>query len=445
MRFRGLLIAAVLLGALAGGVWWSKKAEKEGGDKASSTESPKILSIPEDQFQQVEIRKASGDSIVLKKGKDDKWEMTAPQPLPVDQESMRSMVSTLSSLNSDRVVEEKAPDLGAFGLTKPGLDVTVTRKDGKSTRLLIGDETPTSGSYFAKLADDPRVFTMASWNKTSIDKTPSDLRDKRLLRFESEKLVRVELSAKGETIEFGKNSQNEWQIIRPRPLRADGLEVGELVRKLGDAKMDLSSDAGEKKTASGFATAQVVATAKVTDPAGTQTIEVRKGKDNNYYAKSSAVEGIFKVASDLGTGVDKKLDDFRTKKLLDFGWNDPSKVEVRDGDKKAEYSKSGDQWTSAGKRMESADVQALIDKLRDLSSVKFLEGVLANPVFEAAVTSSEGKRVEKVLIARQGEKYVAKRENEPPLYELDAQAFLDLQKAAASIKPYQAPKDEKKK
>ena len=44
-----------------------------------------------------------------------------------------------------------------------------------------------------------------------------------------------------------------------------------------------------------------------------QTLEVRKNKDD-YYAKSSVVDGVFKVDSSLGTALDKKIDDFQKKK-----------------------------------------------------------------------------------------------------------------------------------
>jgi hypothetical protein len=44
-----------------------------------------------------------------------------------------------------------------------------------------------------------------------------------------------------------------------------------------------------------------------------QTLEVRKTKDD-YYAKSSAVQGTYKVDSTLGPALDKKLDDFQSKK-----------------------------------------------------------------------------------------------------------------------------------
>ena len=69
--------------------------------------------------------------------------------------------------------------------------------------------------------NDPRVFTIATCVKTGLDKRPDDLRDKRLLTFDQDKLTRVDLQAKGQTVEFGKDAQNEWQIVKPRPLRAD--------------------------------------------------------------------------------------------------------------------------------------------------------------------------------------------------------------------------------
>ena len=77
---------------------------------------------------------------------------------------------------------------------------------------------------------------------------------------------------------------------------------------------------------------------------------------------------------------------------------------------------------SGSKTMDSAAVQNLIDKLRDLSATKFAEKGGGQPVFEATVTSNDGKRVEKDRIAKQGDQYFAKRENEPSIYVLDAAA-----------------------
>ena len=284
------------------------------------------------------------------------------------------------------------------------------------------------------LGGDPRLFTMSSFNKGNFDKASKDLRDKRLMTFDQDKISRLELTAKKQTIEFGRINQNEWQILKPKPLRADGWQVEDLVRKLAGANMDPAvSDEDAKKAAAAFASGTPVAIAKVTDAGGTQTLEVRKNKDD-YYAKSSVVEGIHKVPKDLGEGVDKSMDDFRNKKLFDFGFNDPNKIEYKDAGKSASYEKSGDKWTSGGKPMDSTSVQAFIDKLRDLAASKFVETGFTTPAIEITVVSNEGKRTEKMQISKSGDNFIARREGEPALYQIDAGPVNDLREAASGVK-----------
>jgi hypothetical protein len=200
------------------------------------------------------------------------------------------------------------------------------------------------------------------------------------------------------------------------------------------------SEDDAKKFAATFASATPVAVAKVTDSSGTQTIDVRKSKDD-YFAKSSTVEGIHKITKDLGEGVDKSLDDFRSKKLFDFGFSDPNKIEFKDGAKTTAYEKSGDKWMSGGKPMDSTSIQAFIDKLRDLSATKFVEAGFTAPVTEITVVSNDGKRTEKIQISQSGSNFVARREGEAALYQLDENAVKDLRGAASDIKePAPAPK-----
>jgi hypothetical protein len=439
MKPRGLLAAVIVLAALGGALYWSNRKQKADADKpATDSTTTKILSIPEDQIKEVKLAKTGADPIVLQKGADGKWQIAQPKPQRADQDTVKTLVSSLATLNADKVVEDKATDLSAYGLVTPSLDVTVTKNDGKSVEFLVGEDTPTSSGAYAKLAGDPHVYTIATYVKTSIDKTPNDLRDKRLLTFDQDKLTRVDLQTpKGETIEFGKNNQNDWQILKPKPLRADGAQVEELIRKLKDAKMDASiSDDDAKKAVAAYASGTKVGMASVTDASGTETLEVRKDKDKNYYAKSSAVDGIYKVTADLGDGLDKKIEDFRNKKLFDFGWTDPGKVEIG----KSTFEKTGDKWMSSGKQMDASSVQSVVDKLRDLAATKFVDAGSGAPVLEITVTSNGGKRVEKVSISKQGDTYFAKRENEPSIYELDGKAVEDLQKAANEVKPFQPPK-----
>ena len=145
-----------------------------------------------------------------------------------------------------------------------------------------------------------------------------------------------------------------------------------------------------------------------------------------------------KCTADLGDGLDKKVDDFRNKKIFDFGLTDPNKIEIG----KAAFEKSGDKWMSGPKQMDPSSVQTLIDKLRDLAATKFADTGGGAPVLDITVTSNNGKRVEKVSITKQGDTYFAKRENEPSIYQLDGKAVDDLQKAANDVRTGRAAEEE---
>jgi hypothetical protein len=299
---------------------------------------------------------------------------------------------------------------------------------------LLGDSTPTGSAIYAKLENDPRIFTVGSYEKTSLDKTVNDLRDKRLLPVDSEKISQIELIAKKQDIAFGRN-KDEWQIVKPKPMRADTMQVENLINTLTNTKMDLSGTDDPKKIEAAFGTGTPVAIAKVTAESGAQQLDVRKNKDD-YYAKSSAISGVYKVAANVGQGLDKSLDDFRSKKLFDFGFNDPNKIEIHDGSKAYFLTRSGsDWWNDNGKKLDVASVQSLLDKLRDLSATQFPDSGFSSPSLTLNVTSNDGKKVEKVLISKSGDNYIAEREGEPTLYGLATSSVTDLQKAAADLKP----------
>ncbi|HKW35114.1 MAG TPA: DUF4340 domain-containing protein [Candidatus Acidoferrum sp.] len=436
MKQGRLLAVSVLLAILAGLFWWLNKREASATKPPVTPASTKIVDVPLDQIESLNIEKLGSEPIELKRT-GSKWSITGPKALPADQEAVSSLVSTFASLNSDKLLEDHATSVDQYGLKKPSLSVTATKKDGKTVELLVGDETPTNSGSYAELAGDRRVFIVASYNKNSLDKSFNDLRDKRLLTFDSEKLSRVELTAKKDSIEFGRN-KDQWQILKPKPMRANQSAVENLVRSLGDAKMELSATDDEKKDLNAFNAGKPVAIAKISDLAGTQELQVRKNKDD-FYAKSSAVAGVYKVLSSVGSSVDKSLDDFRNKKLFDFGFVDPEKIEIHDGAKSYFLTRNGSDWWSNGTKMDESTVSALVSDIRDLTATKFPDSGFAASSLDMTVTSDSGKRVEKVLIAKNGDRYIAKRENEPALYELTASTITDLQKAAGDVKPAPPP------
>jgi hypothetical protein len=340
----------------------------------------------------------------------------------------------VNPLNADSVVEDRPADIAQYGLAAPTLTAVIHESNGKTDQILFGDDVPAGSLVYARFGSDPKVYAVSSSTKTSMDKSINDLRDKRLLTFDSNKLTQVGLvSSKGE-VDFGKNNQGDWQIVKPQPYRADNFQVEELVRKLGDAKMDLSISADDQKKAdAAFASGQQTATAKVSDASGPESLDVRKNKDD-YYARSSVVKGNYKIASDLGKELEKSLDDFRNKKIFDFGFSDPTKIDVQQTGATKSYVRSGTDWKLDGKTMDAGSIQAFLDKLRDLSATKFVTAGFTSPVATVRVTSNDGKRVEKVELSQVADGYIARRENEPTLYQLDKKPVDDMLEAIKGIK-----------
>jgi Domain of unknown function (DUF4340) len=306
MNFRGLIVAVIVLATLGGVLYWSQHRPPAAETAAlPASTAPVILKVNPAYVTQLVIRQK--ESVTLKKT-DGKWQITEPKPYPADQEAVAGVLSTLSGLNADRVVEEKTSDRKQYGLDPAEAELDISGKDSTTRKLLLGDDTPAGGDVYAALATDPRVFTIVSYQKSSLAKSLNDLRDRSLLTLSSDKVSRVELLKKGEDLEFDR-TKDGWQILKPSSSPADSSAVNALVSTLTNARMDLSTTTD---AAAAFARATPLATAKVTGDAGVQTLEVRKNKDD-YFAKSSTADGFYKVDSSLGPALDKKIDDFRQK------------------------------------------------------------------------------------------------------------------------------------
>lgn len=438
MKPRNLIIAAAVLAALSVAVWYAQKHPPAGATPAA-TATPKLAEIPEKNVQSIDIKKKDGSTVSLRLT-GGQWEIVSPGEWKADQDAAKSLLSTLNPVAADSVVEDKASDFAKYGLNAPSLTVTVHRTNGKSEELVFGDDVPAGSLVYARVENAPKVYAVASSVKTALDKTANDLRDKRLLTFDSNKLTRLEMAANKSDIEFGKNNQGELTILKPAPYRADSFQVEELIRKLGEAKMDFSGSADEtKKADQAYAKGSPDALVKVSDSSGTQTLDIRKNKED-YYAKSSVVPGIHKVTADLGKAFDKSLDDFRNKKVFDFGFSDPTMITVQNGSSSKTFVRSGTDWKLDGKALDSGSVQSLVDKLRELTASKFASSGFTTASSTISVTSNDGKRVEKAGFQKDADGYLARRENEAALYQLDAKAVNDILEATNAVKPSSSSK-----
>lgn len=432
MKFRGLLAAAVVLLVLAGVLYWSEHRKPTENAASSAAEAtPPILKIDSTAVTNLTLKRKDSPPVALSRSSAGQWQITAPITATADSDAISGMLSNLTPLTANRVVDDNSSNLAQFGLSDPSVELDVTTKDNKTTRLLLGDDTPTGDAVYAAVAGNPRVFTATSFVKTSLNKSLDDLRDKRLLPVDANSVSRIEFSHKGQDIDFGR-VQNGWQIEKPQPWRTATYQVSDLLQQVVSARWQ-PADTG-KDPAKIFAHASPFATVRLTGSSGTDTLEVRKDQ-SDYYAKSSAVPGVYKADSALGTALDHSLDDFRNKQLFDFGYSDPDKIEYHSGATTVVLTHTGNDWWSAGKKMSADSAEALVTALRDLTASKFVDSGYTSPEIDVTVTSSGGKKIEKAGFQKTSDGTIAKRDDGPSLYSLDATALTNLTAAVSGLKP----------
>ncbi len=447
-----LLIAVGVLAVLAGLVYWSEE-----NPPASDDAKTPIVELEADDVRALTVERPGQETIAVERGEDDAWKFAAPLTIPADDSAVSLLLNNITPMNSDRVVDEEVADWRPYGLEGEAwslrVDVTAKKDDEeKSYRVIFGNDTPTGAGVFARLDGDPRLFTVFNHIKSGFEKEVFDLRDKKLLKLDSDKISRVTVNVGPRSIEFGKSGDDAWQILKPAPLRADNFAVGDAVRSVQNAEM--VSVLEEQDPSGKYSFNRPAVTVEVVDEGGAHTLTIAKGADEKYFAKSSDLEGVYEVSSTLSEALDKPLDDFRNKKLFDFGFVDPASIQVRDGDTRLTISKNEDKWvltSDTDRELDSEKVQTLLDDLRGLSAKAFTSDDeagqakygLGSPVIEAEVVKADDGGTEKVIVTDpQAEHVYGAIPGQPSTYELEKSDVEGLRTNIADLaNPSEEPGD----
>ncbi len=392
----------------------------------------KVFSVEADAIR--EMRVTSGDETTVLVKEDSGWKLTEPVAADADATETASLTTNLSSAEINRVVEENASDLSPYGLASPRVRIGF-KAEGASGELLLGDTTPTAGDVYAMKADDKRVFLVSSYLQTTFDKKPFDLRDKRIVRFERDKVERVQIDRGGETMAFVRNG-SEWTIESPSTARADYSAVEGLLTRLSTAGMASIADQQPADLAKYGLTSPAMT---ITLGAGSSQTVLEVGSEgDSRYARDRSRPMVFTLDQTLASDLTKPFDDYRKKDLFEFRAYNADRVRVtRVADGKSttyEFEKARvdekDQWRVSenggeARDADNAKVEDLLSKLTALRATSFAARPRATgldrPILTVGV-SYDGGKFERVRVGASGETRYGQHEGESAIGELDASA-----------------------
>src|SRR6185312_9665329 len=110
----------------------------------------------------------------------DGWRITAPLQLAGDAETIRSVLTRLSTVRRKSVVDEHPTDLAKYGLDKPVARLAVTWPGG-SSELVLGAMNEFANGEYARLGGNDAVLLLEGNHEPVLARGTFDLRDKRLV------------------------------------------------------------------------------------------------------------------------------------------------------------------------------------------------------------------------------------------------------------------------
>jgi len=432
---RGLtstLLLVVVLAGLGGYIYFvDSKQPAPGIGIDGEAPKEKVYALSVDAVNEVKLT-FNGETSLLRKSESG-WKMLQPVETDADPAEAVSLAQALANLELVRVVEENATDLQKYNLATP--PIAVEFKAGSVTgSLLLGDKNATQGEMYALKNGEKKVFLVSSFQETNFNRTPFDLRDKKILKFDREKADSVTLVRDGKTMTLARTG-SEWKVSGPVASRSDYSAIEGLLTRLSTSNMSklLESDA---KDLAKYGLDKPVMTITVGAGSAKTVLEVGKTEDNQTYARDASRPLVFTVDTTLKDDFNKPFDDYRKKELFELRafyvsriravLDTPGGAKTYDFEKvKGEKPSDTESWrvTRVGGASHTVTARAMDDLLGKLVALKaesFVDAKtktgLDKPALIVSASFDEGKfeRVrfgqvsESAFGAREGEAVVAK-------------------------------------
>src|SRR5659263_262783 len=131
--YRNAIILVVVLALLIGAYVVISKKKGSDTTNATTTQNLTILSIDSEKVSEVTVK---NKDILLDFTKNETdWVLKSPVGLKTNKDQISTLISGITGITPDKLIEEKASNLNQYGLDNPVLEIVILSTEIK-TRLL---------------------------------------------------------------------------------------------------------------------------------------------------------------------------------------------------------------------------------------------------------------------------------------------------------------------
>jgi hypothetical protein len=426
----------------------SKKPAPAGEDEKKKE---KVFTFEKDKVKEVTLV-AGGETIKLRK-EGGAWRMDSPMSVAADAAAVDSIVSGLSSLESEEEILPSAESLRDFGLETPERTVTVVVEDGTAQTLLLGRKLPDGSNVYAKTPDKTRILSVPGFAVSSLDKKPFDLRDRDLLHVKRDAVKTLEVRGPEGAYALAKNDQGDWAFTAPLATLAGRWSVDGLLGTVENLRMEsvAAEEAKDPKTFGLHKPTRTV-TLGLADGAS-KTLEIGSSAgEKKWHARLAGSPLVAVIAGALVDDLAKGMGELRGKRLLEIATYETEGFDVVSGGTTKTYAKTTvkdgqgfdtAKWKQSApetKDLETTKVEDALFKIGGIEVAEFLDQPkgpeaygLEAPVFTLVIRSGAGKGEQKLEIGKKDGSVYARRPGDASVLKIDAAKADELIRALTEL------------
>ena len=184
--------------------------------KAVAFFDKKLLEFDESEILELSLR-SENETIRIVRGENGSWAILSPIKAAADLSTMNSLLFDLKEAQITEFIKISLDIPEVFGLDTPNKSFTLKMKDGKTWTLQFGNHTSDGRQVFANRTGETTAFSISKEIVEKLFRSLYDLRNKKILEFESSEVNKILLTTPDNLFELEKND-SEWHLEKPEKL-----------------------------------------------------------------------------------------------------------------------------------------------------------------------------------------------------------------------------------
>jgi uncharacterized protein DUF4340 len=369
MRFKGtsiLFIVFVILGAYVYFAEYRGKDERQKQEEAKK----KAFQVEEKDITDITLKYPDRTIEGVKKG-EKQWEFVNPAGVETDSDEWQMLASNVPRIEREDTVAQNAQDLTPFGLKEPQVTVTAKLANGQSLGIEFGAENPRKTYHYAKLAGSNDVFLSPNNWATVFTRTVSDLRNKKVLDFETDDIDAVKIASGSSQLDVEKSGEH-WQIKKPMDTPAEDTEITSLLSSMKFARASSFPEGIDAKAAGLEPPAIQISLHDKKANKDRALLIGKTAETDKYYARDASRDSIFIIEKEIPDKARRPVFDWRDKSMTRMDRNAIEQIDIQRGNEKSSIKKDGADWKlEDGRKIQFEKVSTVLttmefDKVKDV-------------------------------------------------------------------------------